>query len=802
MSVLDDLRSAARAMARRPGVTIAALLTLAIGIGANTTIFSVIEGVLIRPLPYRDAGRLVYLFRHNAELGVTTTPSRELVRACRELTTSLEQIETYSTDSLSLIGDAEPDLLTGARVSAGFFSFLGVKPFAGRLFHQGEDAEGRHRVAVLSHGLWRSRYGGDPAAVGQPLSIDGEPYTIIGVLPPRFRLDAYSKIALWIPDARGTAAVSGAPEEPSPLHTIARLAPGVSVAAAQAEVEAISRSMPAPDETGIEWSGLLETPRDRLDPDLRTGIVMLQLAVSFVLLIACVNVAHLMLAQGEARRRELAVRAALGASRTRLVRQLLTESILLGLLAGALGLALAVWGVGAIPSLYPGDLGSVRLSWVHLGFTVVVAMVTGLLFGLLPARRGSRPDLRSVLQRNLSGAGGRVRWLGFRQLLVTTEVALALVLLIGAGLLIRSFVGLSRLDPGFRTENLLTLCLELPETRYATGSEQVGFYETLLETIRAGAGDQLVGVTATTGLASGLDAAVGRPEIEGRPADPSSPPQFVVIVAAMSDYFRTMGIPLRSGRGFTTGDREATEPVIVINETLAERCLPGESPLGRRIRFNEQWYRIVGVVADMRLPDLVASGVGELQVYFPAHQAPDPRMTLVVRTTGDPGPLAGTLKARLWSIDPQVAVTRVATGDALLASSLASHRFNALLMVLFSAVAALLAVVGVYGVVAHSVSRSTHEIGIRLALGATSGDILGHLIRRSMAAVALGLAAGVAAALALARALAGLLHDVSARDPATFAVLTVLVATLALVATWIPARRATRLDPLGALRRE
>jgi len=484
------------------------------------------------------------------------------------------------------------------------------------------------------------------------------------------------------------------------------------------------------------------------------------------------------------------------------VRQLLTESILLGLLAGALGLALAVWGVGAIPSLYPGDLGSVRLSWVHLGFTVVVAMVTGLLFGLLPARRGSRPDLRSVLQRNLSGAGGRVRWLGFRQLLVTTEVALALVLLIGAGLLIRSFVGLSRLDPGFRTENLLTLCLELPETRYATGSEQVGFYETLLETIRAGAGDQLVGVTATTGLASGLDAAVGRPEIEGRPADPSSPPQFVVIVAAMSDYFRTMGIPLRSGRGFTTGDREATEPVIVINETLAERCLPGESPLGRRIRFNEQWYRIVGVVADMRLPDLVASGVGELQVYFPAHQAPDPRMTLVVRTTGDPGPLAGTLKARLWSIDPQVAVTRVATGDALLASSLASHRFNALLMVLFSAVAALLAVVGVYGVVAHSVSRSTHEIGIRLALGATSGDILGHLIRRSMAAVALGLAAGVAAALALARALAGLLHDVSARDPATFAVLTVLVATLALVATWIPARRATRLDPLGALRRE
>jgi putative ABC transport system permease protein len=794
---LQDIRSAARVLTRQPGLTLAALLTLALGIGGNTAIFSLVESSLINPLRHCDTDGLVYLYHYNPQMGITTTSSPEFIRACRDHADSFEEIGVYSTSSFNVTGSGEPALITGARVEPRLFSFLGVKPSLGRAFVPGDE---ERWVAVLSHQLWRSRFGGDAGAIGQRLIIDDEPHEIVGVLPAGFDLDAYGDIRFWLP-GRPLAPVAGT--QPSdPLHSIARLAPGVSPEAAQAELDLVGESLQSDQAAGLEWVPRLETPQQGLDPRLRRALLLLQVAVGFVLLIACANIANLLLAQGEGRAREMAMRSALGASRGRLARQILTESLALGVLGGALGLGLACWAMEAIPTLLPEDLGHIALNWYHLGFTLVVALLSGLVFGLVPALRSSTPDLISNLKHSAPTTASVRQRVAFRHLLVVAEVALALMLLVGAGLLARSFIGLQSLDPGFEPRGLLTLRIELPEERYPEASAQVTFFEQLLERARSRLGERVESIALASGVAADFGAIGGRPEPEGRVLDAEEPRQLLIAVSATPGYFRTVGIPLHEGRGFGDQDSEGSEPVVIINHTLARRYFSGESPVGRRIRFTDTWYRVIGVAGDSRLPSLAVQGVGELQVYFPFRRNPSPEMTIAVRTTADHGPVVDALKACLWDLDSSVPVTRVATADTLVADSLSKQRFNALLMALFAAIAAVLTTVGIYGVVAYSVSTRTREIGIRLALGATRAEVLRQAVKRGMTVVVLGLVLGLVGALSLARILVGLVHDVSVTDPATFISVSLLVAVIALLATWLPARRAAHLDPVIALRHE
>ncbi len=802
---LQDLRCAARTLSRRPGLTAGALLTLAVGIGANTAIFSVIETVLINPLPYRDADRLVYLYQENLQRKISTTPSAELIRACRQQAGSFEQVETYATQAFNLTGEGEPALLVGARVSPGLFSLLGVEPPLGRTFAPGEDRSGEDRVMVLGHGLWQSRFGGDPEALGRSLVVDGEPHQIVGVLPPELRLEAYREIRFWIPQV---ADIGMDDDDAGPVYAIARLMEGVSVAAAQAEIEAISKRLEKPEAGGghhglaaIELTGRVVTPRARLDARMRTAILVLQAAVGFVLLIACANVANLLLAQGESRFQELAVRSVLGAGRGRLLRQLLTESLVLSALGGALGLLLSMWGIETIISLLPERLSyleRLRLNGTHLGFTLLVALATGVVFGLLPALRGSLPDLNETLKNSATGSGKRRTLL--RQGLVAAEVALSLMLLIGAGLLVKTFVRMQNVDPGFAAQDLLTLRLELPEIRYPDASRQAAFFQELRDSLADLEAQHAEAVTLTSGIGTGLNLAFGRPELEGSPVAAEQPPQLMPVVTGMPGYFQTLDIPLRRGRGFTGEDREGAEPVVVVSEALARR-LPAENLVGRRVRFNDDWYRIVGIAADVRLPAM-GTKLSSALVYFPAAQSPAPAMTIAVRTKADQGLVVEAMKTRIWAIDQQVPVTGIASGRELLADSLAAQRFNAVLMTLLAAIAAMLVAVGIYGVVAYSVSQRTREIGIRVALGAGSGDVLRQVVRQGMLPVAAGIVAGLTGALALAGILASLLQDVSVRDPATFGAVSLMVAAITLAAILLPARQAARVEPMAALRHE
>jgi predicted permease len=654
---------------------------------------------------------------------------------------------------------------------------------------------------VLSDGLWRSRFGADPSVLGHDLVVNDEPFTIVGVLPPAFRLEAYSEIRFWIPQVEEAGTATEAEEVP--LHTIARLAEGRSAEAAQAELDVISQRLPAPEDAEVAWTGEVVTPRERLDAKLRTGILVLQAAVALVLLIACANIAHLLLAQGEGRFKEFAVRSVLGACRGRLVRQLLTESLVLSLIGGTLGLLLALWGGEAIRALLPEELSRlehVPLNGSHLGFTLLVALTTGVIFGLFPALQGSLPDLSGALKQSAASSGAPKRWRLLRQILVGAEVAISLVLLIGAGLLIKGFVQLQRIDPGFAAENLLTMRLELPEERYAEAGQQVAFFDELFDGFRDGSAP-LQAVSLASGIVTDFGGIFARPEPEGRPDD-TKPKELLLVVTAMPDYFRTLGLPLIRGRGFTDQDREGTESVVVVNEALARRYFSGEDPVGQRIRLGEDLYRIVGVAGDTRLPALVAWGHGDLQVYFPSRQSPTGAMTLAVRTTADQAAVVDLVKARIWAIDPHVPVTQVAMARDLLADSLAKQRFNAILMALFAGLAALLTAVGVYGVVASSVGRRTREIGIRLAVGAGAGNVLRQVIWQGMRPVAAGIVFGIAGALALVQLLAGLLPGTSVQDPAIFGAVSLLVATTALIATWLPAHRAVRVDPMTVLRQE
>ncbi len=805
-TLLKDLRIAVRSLVRTPSLTVAALLALALGIGANTAIFSVVDGVLLRPLPYPRADRLVLLIDSNPAAGFPRfAASPPNYADWRAQSHSFTDLAAFNGTNLGLTAPGvEPERIQAARVSAGFFGVLGVSPALGRGFRAEEDRPGAGDVVVLSHRLWQRRFGAAPGIVGQRVTLDGAPHTVVGVAPEGFYFPNRDTEA-WVP-----LAIEIDPKQRGAhyLGVIGRLADGVTLKSAQAEITGIAKRLEEqyPD-NNTGWGVNLMPLQERVVETIRPALLVLMVTVGMVLLIACANVANLLLARMAAREREIAIRGALGAARGRLVRQFLTESLVLSLTGGLLGLALGVAGTRVLVAMSSDGIpraGEIGLDWTVLGFTLGLALVTGLVFGLLPALHASKGDLQSSLREGGRGqsAGGRARLV--RDLLVVVEVAAALVLLVGAGLLIRTFVGLQGISPGFDPSGVMTLRLSLPESTYPDDPSQISFYERLADRLRAVPGVEASG--AGFPLPLGGSNYVLSFAVEGRPAPaPNESPQSWMRFVTPG-YVQAMGIPLVRGRMLAETDRAGAPRVALVSRTLAETVFPGEDPIGHRITFNDptspdaEWVEIVGVVGSVRDQSLAKEPNGE--TYLSAFQTPLDVATVVAKTSGDPAALTGALRAAVHDVDPNLPVYRVRTMQAVVADSLADQRFNATLLAIFAALALVLASVGVYGVISYSVSQRTSEMGLRLALGAERREVLALVVRQAMVRVALGVVLGLAGAFAAGRFLRSLVVGITVRDPLTFGGVALVLLAVALLATWLPARRATRVDPVVALRSE
>jgi putative ABC transport system permease protein len=794
--LVRDLRHGLLALKRNPAFTTIAVLTLALGIGVNSAIFSVVYAVLLRPLPYHEPDRLVsagsmlageYLF-------------------LRDHTETLRGIALYRANvgfNLSRVGEAER--VTGAYVSANLFSTLGISAILGRTLRAAEEEPGETAVVVLSHALWRQRFGADAGIIGRDVLIDSEPRKVVGVMPPTFNFPS-ARTQLWIPyafDRRDAAALWGGGQRG---QVVARLTPQTTPAQAEAELRARAPELRKVNTLWVfppAWGANREVVllQDRLVGDVRTRLLVILGAVGIVLLIACVNVANLLLARGSARQREVAIRRALGAGRSRMVRQLLTESVVLGFIGGTAGLLLAFFSVPLLVSGMSADIPRVeeiRVDRSILGFTLGLGLLTGLTFGAIPAIRSSGAGVQGSLRmddRGSSASFGRAA-----SLLVVAEVAVAVLLVIGAGLLIRSFAELLRVDPGFRSERLLTARVTPPETRYADAARLRALYGELLVRVGALPGVQAVEAASHLPLVGGPGGfafeAEGKPYVQGTGA-PTTGERMVT-----PGYLRTMGIPLLQGRALADTDREHTPNVAVINETMAREHWPGQDPVGKRLKrvWNDEWITVVGVVGDVKY-DGLASEI-EPEIYRPFLQAPARDMSLVVRSASDRMMPAGSLREAVASLDRTVPVSEIRTLDQLLASSVATSRFTTLLLAAFAAVALTLAAIGIYGVLSYAVSRRAREIGVRMALGARRVDVLRMVLGHAALVAGAGLVGGVAAALATTHVLEGLLFGVTRTDTATFAVVPVLLAGVSMLAAYVPASRATRVDPAIALRLE
>jgi len=799
-----DVRFGLRTLVKSPGTTLAALLALALGIGANSAIFSVVSGVLLKPLPYPEPDRLMIVMAKNPTAGFprfsVSVPDFE---DWRRLNRSFEGLVALRPGRFNLTGGDRPEALQGTRVSADFFRVLKMEPKLGRGFHAEEDRPGGERVVVLSDALWRRRFGADPKILGRPVMLDGESRLVVGVAAPG--LDFPSKTEIWMP-----LAMDAAPESRGAhyLMVLGRLKPEVSEEKAGTEMAGIAAQLERqyPD-SNSGWGNLVIPLRELVVEDIRTALLILLVFVSFVLLIACADVANLLLARVAAREREIALRAALGADRVRLVRQMLTESLVLFLAGGGLGLLLAQWGTRALIALNPD--GIPRSREVHLDgrvllFTLAVSLATGLLFGLVPALSAAGRGLSDSLKEGGRGMAGGVRGRLVRDSLVLAQVALTLVLLVGAGLLIQSFSRLQAVNPGFRPEGALTVQMALPEAKYEEPARQVAFYQGVLERVRALPGVEHAGFLYPLPL-SGRNMILAF-SIEGRPDPPPNAVPSTNVRAATPGAFPALGVTLRRGRLFDERDNEAGLPVLVINETMAARVWPGENPLGKRITFDDRtdpkarWHTVVGVVGDVRHEALSEESGSE--AYWPQFQDPIPLATLVVRGPGDPALLTAPIREAVRAIDPDLPLDKVAPLDSVVAASLAQSRFKAVLLALFAGLALVLAIVGVYGVVSYSVAQRTHEIGIRMALGAHRESVLRLVVRQGMTKVLIGLGLGLLGAWYASRFLAGQIYGLSATDPLTFVTVPLALAAVALAANYLPARRATRVDPLVALRRD
>ncbi|MGH9840537.1 MAG: ABC transporter permease [Blastocatellia bacterium] len=818
-TLLQDLRYGARMLLKKPGFTLIGVLTLALGIGANTAIFSVVNGVLLRPLPYPGHERLLMVWGNFQTQGLTKLGLSQLeyVRLRGE-SKAFAQVGAFRGGIMTLTGTGEPERVATSMASANLFETLGVQLFRGRGFNPAEEEQGRNNVVILSYGFWQRRFAADPRIIGQSLTLNGQSFNVIGVLPPDCQspneLTGGARPELWLTLGLNLAGLNRGSHN---LNTIARLHDGVRPEAAQTEVSAIISRVVGENQSFYPVDGSYYNPvtelREEVVGNVRLALLVLLGAVLFVLLIACANVANLTLARGEARQKELAIRAALGASRFRLVRQLLMESVLLALVGGGCGALLAVWGVDALKTLNPGNLprlAEVRLDGRVFGFTLLVSLLGGVLFGLVPALRAAQTDLHVGLKEGGRGSGEGIGRSRLRSGLVVTEMALALLLLAGAGLLINSFWRLQRVNPGFKSEGLLTLALAPQATAYQNPEHITALYERLFEKLQALPGVQAMAAANPLPLTGNNNTLM---QIDGRPFDPNGTNLSTGFTVVTPAYFQTMGVRLLRGRQFNDGDQESALPVAVISEALARAQWPGAEPIGQRVRLLDappeqattQYMTIVGVVADVKNQGLNAAPRQEM--YVPLRQQASSgggfrSMALVLRTATEPLGLAHTVRQTVWSVDRNIPISSVRTMEQILAAGVARQRFNATLLGVFALVALCLSTAGIYGVIAYSVSRRTHEIGIRMALGARGADVLKLVVKQGMTLALGGVALGLAASFALTRSLKTLLFGVSATDPLTFVVITLLLTFVALLACWIPARRATKVDPMVALRCE
>jgi putative ABC transport system permease protein len=801
-TLLQDIRYAVRTLLRSPGFTLVAALTLALGIGANTAIFSVIDAALLRSLPYADPDRLVQVWEDAAQRGINNFPfSPGDFADLRTQTRSLRGVAAIQRSSFNLTGSGEPVRVGAARVSASFFDVLGRRPVLGRGFAPGEESQGADHVAVIGQGLWKERFGGDAKVVGRTVLLDGERYTIVGVAAAGVGIPR--NVQMWVPWA--LTAQDLANHGGHYAQVIGRLAPGATLEQAQQELKAIGARVESQHPDTNTGFGMHPVPlHDELVREVRPALLVLFAAVGLLLLIACANVSNLLLARAASRSREIAVRAALGAGRWRLVRQLLVESMVLGLLGGAAGLLLAAWGVGLIVRAAGDALRlptAVSMDGGVLAFTFAVAVLTGVLFGLIPALHASRLDLHETLKEGGRSGSGDARRARSRAVLVVAETALAMVLLVGAGLLVKSFATLAGTDPGFRVEHVLTGSIDLPRVAYGTPERQAGFFRALDERAAAIPGVRSAGAATTLPL-SGATSRIGF-HVVGTPPDRPGEGDATGYDVVTPGYFDAIGIPLKRGRTFGARDDARAPGAVVINEAMGRRYFGGQDPVGRRITLTDQdtsAREIVGVVGDVR-----HEGLGEEPspaVYVSQLQAPVPFMRYVVRTAGDPARAAAALRREVAALDGRVAVGEVRTMAEVVADSVASPRLSMVLLGIFAALGIALAAIGLYGVVSYSVASRSQEIGIRMAMGARPGDVIRMVVRQGMGMTAGGLVLGLAGAFAATRLLRTMLVGVSSTDPAVFALVPLLLASVALAATWLPGRHATRLDPMAALRKE
>jgi predicted permease len=798
-TLIKDIRYGLRGLLKRPGFTVVALITLALGIGANTAIFSLINAVLIRPLPFHEPDRLVWSWGNIRNGGNRASVSPLDYLDYRHENRTFEQFAAMISVPISanLTGGGEPERLGAAGVTGNFFQAIGVQPALGRTFLLENETTGRDQVVVLSYKLWQQRFGGDSAIVNKKITLDDKSFEVIGVMPRDFEFPATTQI--WVP-LNFDSSPGMKQRKAHFLRPIGRLKPGVTLAQAQADTDSIARQLESayPD-TNTGWNLRMVPLREQIVGNVRSTLYILLGAVGFVLLIACANVANLLLAHAASRRKEIALRTALGAGRLRIARQMITESVMLALFGGALGTLLAIWGVQALVALSGANIPSpaqVKIDPTVLVFTLVTSVLTGLLFGLAPTVRAMKLNLNETLKEGgrSSDSAKRNRTRG---LLVIFESAVAVMLLIGAGLLIRSLIQLQNTNPGFDSNNVVTMRIDLPRNKYSAPEAPSRFWEQFQGRVSALPGVESVGLVSELPLS-------GQPNdmpytVEGRA--PNSPNESFDndFRRINQDYFRSLRIPLLRGRNFTPQEVRDSAKVLIVSESLVSQTFPNEEPLGRRLvmSFGNQAFEIVGIVGDIRHGSLEAPPLPAM--YMPAMEFGE---NVVIRTRTDSSTIAAAVRRELAMIDPSQPIARVRTMDEWLGLSIAAPRYRTALFGLFAALALALSMVGVYGVMSYSVGQRTHEIGVRMALGARQRDVLKLVVRQGMSLVLVGVGIGLIGAFALTKVIASLLFGVGAKDPATFFGVAILLAAVAFVACYVPARRATKVDPLRALRYE
>jgi putative ABC transport system permease protein len=809
-SLIKDIRYGVRGLVKHPGFTTIVVLTLALGIGASTAIFSIVDSVLLRRLPYRNAERIVAIQELNPagkRIQITSANFYDW----RTQQTVFEHLAAIKTTTTNLALSDHAERIDLAQTNANFFDVFGITPQYGRLFIPLDEQAGHDPVVVVSHSLWQRRFGADPSLVGKPITLDGKNYTVVGIAPPGFQYP--DKTELWLPPLKLVPEFY--PDQDVTqlrrmgyLAAVALLKPGVSLPQAAGEMETITARLRQqyPDTNNRRFNRVASL-HEHLVGDTNKLLWLLLGAVTFVLLIGCANVANLLLASGAARQKEMAIRTALGASRWRVMRQLFTESTILALTGGAVGLLIAYWGLAAITKLLPADFP--RLNEIHmdlrvLAFTFAASVLTGILFGLAPVLQVSRSDVQDSIRETGRGASGSLRQARFRQALIMVEVALSVVLLAGAGLLFRSFMRLQSVETGFMSEQVLTARLNPSGSNFTQPADYVNFYSKVLEKLSTVPGVQDAAFINTLPLDKGPTSGF---RVEGRPITTPDKWPSVNYRAVSPNYFKAMGIPVVQGRAYTERDTGNAPPVMIVNQQLVHEVFPDENPVGKRITFgstdsNRQpiWFEIVGVVANVRSLELREEPMAEL--YFSALQDSWPAMSLVVRSSVEPSSLSASVRQVVNEVDKSVPVSSVQTMDHVVSESITQPRFNLFLLALFGSVAMLLSAAGIYGVTAYTVTQRTHELGIRIALGAQVSDVLKIILGKGMAVIGVGLVIGLASAFALMRLLRSLLFGVGENDPLTFAVITGVLLLVALLACYIPARRATKVDPLVALRYE